>query len=58
MVVTSAGKAKVVYASSSGFHTVDMDSGAVQSIYIPPSAVSIVWMDGWMDGWMDRWIDG
>ena len=38
MVVTTAGKAKVVYASTSGFHTVDMDSGAVQSIYIPASA--------------------
>ena len=42
MVVTSAGKPKVVYASTSGFHTVDLDSGAVQSVYIPPAAVSTI----------------
>lgn len=40
MVVLPGGKSKVIYASTSGFHAVDMDTGVVQSIYIPPTAVS------------------
>ena len=41
MVVLPSGKSKVIYASTSGFHAVDMDTGVVQSIYIPPIAVSM-----------------
>lgn len=40
MVNVGGGKSKVIYASTSGFHAIDMDSGVVQSIYIPPTAVS------------------
>lgn len=41
MVHMSGGKSKVVYASTSGFHAVDLDTGVVQNIYIPAIAVSI-----------------
>lgn len=41
MVHMSGGKSKVVYASTSGFHAVDLDTGIVQNIYIPAIAVSI-----------------
>ena len=40
MVHMASGKSKVVYASTSGFHTVDMDTGIVQNIYVPSNAVS------------------
>lgn len=42
MVHMPGGKSKVVYASTSGFHAVDMDTGVVQNIYIPAAAVSAV----------------
>ncbi|XP_019864172.1 PREDICTED: misshapen-like kinase 1 [Amphimedon queenslandica] len=38
MVHMPGGKSKVVYASTSGFHAVDMDTGVVQNIYIPAAA--------------------
>ena len=46
MVHMPGGKSKVVYASTSGFHAVDMDTGVVQNIYIPAAAVSVAYSAG------------
>ena len=40
MVSDSHGKSKVIFASTSGFHSIDVESAVVQNIYIPASAVS------------------
>jgi hypothetical protein len=39
MIHLPGGKSKVIYASTSGFHSVDLETGVIQNIYVPVAAV-------------------
>jgi misshapen/NIK-related kinase len=38
MIHLPGGKSKVIYASTSGFHSVDLETGVIQNIYVPVAA--------------------
>lgn len=50
LTVEEGQRLKVIYGSCSGFHAVDVDSGAVYDIYLPTHVSTIFEMTGSCDG--------